>query len=64
MTECQRTKDGWRFAEMRVRWQEGLAEADWRDEEAYSFNHMMPIDFWVDCLQWTMTLRDNFVVFS
>ena len=48
MAECQRTKDGWRFAETRVRWQERWAETDWHDEEA-CFNHMMPIDYWVDC---------------
>ena len=47
--ECQRAKDGWRYAETRIRWQGALAETVWHDEEA-CFNHMMPIDFWLDCL--------------
>ena len=50
VTECQRAKDGWRYAETRIRWQGALAETVWHDEEA-CFNHMMPNDFWMDCLQ-------------
>ena len=64
VTECQRAKDGWRYAETRIRWQGALAETVWHDEEA-CFNHMMPIDFWMDCLQWTNnSLPDNVAAFS
>ena len=62
MTESQRAKDGWRYAE--TRWQGALAETLWHDEEA-CFNHMMPIDFWMDCLRWTNdSLPDNVAAFS
>ena len=64
VTECQRAKDGWRYAETRIRWQGALAETVWHDEEA-CFNHMMHIDFWMDCLQWTNdSLPDNVAAFS
>ena len=60
--ECQRAKDGWCYAETRIRWQGALAETVWHDDEA-CFNHMMPIDFWMDCLRWTNnSLSDNVAV--
>ena len=64
VTECQWAKDGWRYAETRIRWQGALAETVWHDEEA-CFNHMMPVDFWMDCLRWTNdSLPDNVAAFS
>ena len=42
-------KNGWRYAETRIRWQGALAGTVWRDEET-CFNHKMPVDFWIDYL--------------
>ena len=44
--------------------QESGDREHWQRQET-CFNHMMPIDFWMDCLQWTNnSLPDNVAVFS
>ena len=59
VTECQCSKDGWQFKETRIRWSEALADATWRDEEAY-LNHTMPTEFWNHAFEWTnLSLPDD-----